>query len=140
MSEESRVPFVPLPMSSPEGAGPSPPPPGRRPRTVRVVYVRYRDPNPLELPDRPERLPGPVFHTAGILLREDDEYLALGQVAFAEENPPLAARYGADLFPAYRNVITIPKAAILERKEVVVGVPLRANGRRRVRTPPEGQT
>ncbi len=116
MSESPSVPFVPLPMREVrrEGAGDSPSPPP----TVRVVYVRYRDPTPLEFPDRPERLPGPVFHAAGILLREDEEFLALGEVAWAEENSPLASRYGADLFPAYRNVLTITKAAILERREV----------------------
>jgi hypothetical protein len=119
VSEDSRVPFVPLPMrsDSTEGTAPAPPPP---PREVRVVYLRYRDPNPLEFPDRPERLPGPVFHAAGVLLREDDEYLALGEVAFSEENPPLAQRYGADLFPAYRNVLTVPKTAIVERRDVLV--------------------
>jgi hypothetical protein len=92
----------------------------RSPREVRVVYVRYHDPNPLEFPDRPERLPGPIFHAAGVLLREDDEFLALGEIAFAEENEPLVGRYGADLFPAYRNVLTVPKATIVERRDVVV--------------------
>ncbi len=90
------------------------------PPTVRVVYLRYRDPNPLEFPDRPERLAGPVFHAAGVLLREDDEFLALGEVAFALENPPFVERYGVDLFPAYRNILTVPKAAVLERRDVVV--------------------
>ena len=116
MSELPSVPFQPLPMREmprPGAADPPAPPP-----TVTVVYVRYRDPTPLEFPDRPERLPGPVFHAAGIRLREDEEFLALGEVAWAEENRPLASRYGADLFPAYRNVLTIPKAAILERRDV----------------------
>ena len=98
------------------GAGPKP----SVPREVRVVYVRYRDPNPLEFPNRPERLPGPIFHAAGVLLREDDEFLALGEVAFAEENPPMVQRYGADLFPAYRNILTIPKATIVERRDQLV--------------------
>lgn len=120
MSEESspRVPFVPLPMRG-EGRGPgASAPPGSGPAEVRLVYVRYRDPSPLEFPDRPERLPGPVFHVAGVLLREDDEFLAVGEVAFAPENPQLAERYGGDLFPAYRNVLTIPKGAILERRDL----------------------
>jgi hypothetical protein len=95
-------------------------PTGPTPRQVRVVYVRYRDPNPLEFPDRPERLPGPIFHAAGVVLREDDEFLALGEIAFAEENPPMVQRYGADLFPAYRNVLTIPKVTIVERHDFVV--------------------
>lgn len=119
MTEDARppVPFLPLPM-----AGESVPtrPPGQPRPEVRMVYLRYRDPKPLEFPDRPERLGGPVFHAAGVLLREDDDFLALGEVAFAEENELLARRYGADLFPAYRNVLTVPKAAIVERRDVVV--------------------
>ena len=105
-------------------AGSTPPPPtGNSERNlpeIRVVYVRYRDPTPLEFPDRPERLPGPVFHAAGILLREDDEFLALGEVAWSEENEALAVKYGRDLFPAYRNVLTIPKATIQERQDFLV--------------------
>lgn len=110
---------MPLPMHAPvsEGASGAKESPGRE---VRVVYVRYRDPNPLEFPDRPERLPGPIFHAAGVLLREDDEFLALGEIAFAGENPPLVQRYGVDLFPAYRNILTIPKATIVERRDFVV--------------------
>jgi len=119
MSEEPRGPFVPLPMHAPPGEGGAAPK-GPGTREVRVVYVRYRDPNPLEFPNRPERLPGPIFHAAGVLLREDDEFLALGEIAFAEENPPMVQRYGADLFPAYRNVLTIPKATIVERRDGVV--------------------
>jgi hypothetical protein len=110
---------VPLPMHAP-GAAEAAEPKGPSPPAVRVVYIRYRDPNPLEFPDRPERLPGPVFHAAGVLLREDDEFLALGEVAFAEENPPMVQRYGVDLFPAYRNVLTVPKATIVERRDLLV--------------------
>jgi hypothetical protein len=106
-------------MLEPPGEG-APPPKGSGTPKVRVVYVRYRDPNPLEFPDRPERLPGPIFHAAGVVLREDDEFLALGEIAFAEENPPMVQRYGPDLFPAYRNILTIPKATIVERRDVDV--------------------
>ena len=120
MNEEPRVPFVPLPMSGGPSAGPAAGSSAPDSREIRVVYVRYRDPTPLEFPDRPERLPGPVFHAAGILLQEDDEFLALGEVALSEENSPLAGQYGRDLFPAYRNVLTIPKPAIQERREVTV--------------------
>ena len=116
MTEESGPPppFVPLPM---QGA---PAGPGAAPRELRVVYLRYRDPNPLMFPERPERLPGPVFHAAGVLLREDDEFLAIGEIAFSDENAPLAGRYGPDLFPAYRNTLTVPKAAVVERRDFVV--------------------
>ena len=118
MSEESREPFVPLPMRSGEVRAATPDPSGgaARPPLV-VVYVRYRDPSALEFPDRPERLPGPVFHAAGILLREDEDHLALGEIAFGADNAEYAARYGRDLFPAYRNVLTLPKRSILERRD-----------------------
>ncbi len=119
MSDDPRRgPFLPLPMVSdpaPAAEGTLPSPPAR---AIRVVYVRYRDPNPLEFPDRPEKLPGPLFHAAGVLLREDDEFLALGEIALAEENRPFARRYGPDLFPAYRHVLTIPKAAIVDRRDL----------------------
>lgn len=105
--------FVPLPM-----AGSDRPNPGTGPaeRTLWVVYVKYRDPAPLEFPGIAGIMPGPVFHAAGVMLREDEEYLALGELALAEENRPYITRFGADMFPAYRHVLTIPKAAILERR------------------------
>ncbi len=115
--ESPPVPFVPLPMA---GEGP---PTGKGSAAlgeVRVVYLKYRDPKPLEFPDRPGLMGGPIFHAGGVLLREDDEFLALGEVAFADENDLLARRYGADLFPAYRNILTVPKAAIVERRDFVV--------------------
>ncbi len=112
--EGGRTPFVPLPIAgrplptaSPAGPGPSP---------VEVVYVRYRDPDPLEFPGERGRLPGPIFHAAGVLLREDEEFLALGEIAFAVDNPEYAQRFGGDLFPSYRHVLTIPKASLLERR------------------------
>jgi hypothetical protein len=119
VNETPEDPFVPLPMVAPTEVAP-PRVPGSSPREIRVVYVRYRDPHPLEFPDRPERLPGPIFHAAGVLLREDDKFLALGEIALAAENPPLVRRYGVDLFPAYRNILTIPKDAVVERRDVVV--------------------
>jgi hypothetical protein len=119
MNETPEDPFVRLPML-PKGAESETIPKRPETREVRVVYVRYRDPNPLEFPDRPERLAGPIFYAAGVLLREDEKFLALGEIAFAEENPLLVQRYGVDLFPAYRNILTIPKGAIVERRDIVV--------------------
>ncbi len=116
MTEEGEAPdvFVPLPMAATTARG-GPEPAVGPPPVLTVVYVRYRDPKPLEFPDRPEKLGGPIFHAAGVRLREDETFLALGEVAFAEENEPLVRRYGRDLFPAYRNILTIPKAALVER-------------------------
>lgn len=116
MTEEERVPFVPLPLVG--NAPPSQVPGTPGPASLEVVYVRYRDPEPLEFPGAAGILAGPVFHAAGLVLREDEKYLALGEVAFVEENEPYASRYGRDLFPAYRHVLTIPKASVLERRTV----------------------
>ena len=121
MNEEPDSPpvFVPLPMAG--EPRPDAPVAGDAARpAVRIVYLRYRDPRPLEFPDRPGKLGGPIFHAAGVLLREDDAFVALGEVAFAEENAALVQRYGRDLFPAYRNILTVPKAAIVARLDVSV--------------------
>lgn len=116
--EPEPTPFLPLPVlgrspvAADPGSGAAPPGP------IDVVYVSYRDPQPLEFPGTAGLLPGPVFHAAGVLLREDDAFLALGEVAFARENAPYVGKYGADLFPAYRHVLTIPKACVLERRTI----------------------
>ncbi len=112
--DEGPVPFVPLPLAG----RPAPAPAGAdgAGTLVEVIYVRYRDPTPLEFPGERGRLAGPVFHAAGVLLREDADHLALGEIAFAADNPEYAQRYGGDLFPSYRHVLTIPKASILERR------------------------
>ncbi len=108
------APFVPLPM---HGSGPSRGPPP----AVRLVYVIYRPPEALEFPGVQGILPGPIFHAAGILLREDEEYLALGEVAFPEENPEYVQRFGRALFPAFRHILTLPKSALLGRKDFPLG-------------------
>ncbi len=105
--------LVPLPMvGDPTRADDSPLARG----PLLIVYVRYRDPAPLEFPGVAGLMPGPIFHAAGVLLREDEGFLALGEVAFGEENGPFTLRFGADLFPAYRHVLTIPKETILDRR------------------------
>jgi hypothetical protein len=107
------APFVPLPMHGSPSRPPSPP--------VHLVYLVYRAPEALEFPGVQGTLAGPVFHVAGVLLREDEEHLALGEVALAEENPEYADRFGKGLFPAFRHVLTLPKAAILRRRDFSVG-------------------
>ncbi len=110
-----RRPFVPLPMagnSSVKSAEPTTP--------LTVVYVSYRDPDPLEFAGTKGLLPGPIFHAAGVLLREDAEFLALGEIARPAENPEYVARFGKDMFPAYRNVLTIPKVAIVARRDLPI--------------------
>ncbi len=110
---KERETFVPLPMAGdPAGkdqpVGPSGP--------LRIVYIRYRDPAPLEFPGVSGMMAGPIFHAAGVLLREDDEFVALGEVAFGAENAAFCDRFGAGLFPAYRHILTIPKETILDRR------------------------
>ena len=122
--EEGRGPFVPLPLARPAGT-PAAPEAARLP-PVELVYVRYRDPQPLEFPGTIGMLPGPVFHAGGVLLREDEEFLALGEVAFATENEPYVRRFGVDLFPSYRHILTIPKASILERRSFPIPAAHRA--------------
>ncbi len=112
---EERRPFVPLPMAG--APSPTAPPSGS---PLIVVYVRYRDPDPLEFAGVKGILAGPVFHAAGVLQREDDEFIALGEIARPGENPEYVARFGKDMFPAYRNVLTIPKVAIVERRDMPV--------------------
>ena len=103
----------------PTGSNP-PRPPGE---PIEIVYVRYRDPAPLEFPGTVGLIPGPIFHAAGVLLREDEGFLALGEVALAGENGSFAQRFGPDLFPAYRHVLTIPKETILDRRTFVIAPP-----------------
>lgn|GEM_PF-2873727 len=85
---------------------------------MKVCYIRYSDP----MPFRPDGRQGiqadefrAVFRTAGMLIREDDEYLFLGERAVLDDNIRLAERYGADMFPAYRNVIPVRKIDIMDR-------------------------
>ncbi len=105
--------FVPLPMAG-DPARTGAPLLAQGP--IQIVYVRYRDPAPLEFPGVAGLMPGPIFHAAGVLLREDEGFLALGEIAFGEENGPFTQRFGSDLFPAYRHVLTIPKETILDRR------------------------
>jgi len=112
-ADPGNSPFVPLPM---RGSPPRPPPP-----SLQLVYVVYRPPEALEFPGVRGILPGPVFHAAGILLREDDEYLALGEVALPEENPEYVDRFGKALFPAFRHILTLPKGVILGRRDFPLG-------------------
>ena len=114
-ADPGNAPFVPLPM---HGS-----PPHRAARAIRLVYVVYRPPEALEFPGVQGTLPGPVFHAAGVLLREDEEHLALGEVAFPEENPEYVQRFGKALFPAFRHILTLPKSVILQRKDFPLGPP-----------------
>ncbi|MEM3670588.1 MAG: hypothetical protein QW767_02465 [Thermoprotei archaeon] len=88
---------------------------------MRLAYVRYADPKPFtERPGEQLTLESHrvVFQAAGIVIKEDGEYLVLGEVADIGDNRSLAEKYGADMFPSYRNVVPIRKVDILELREV----------------------
>ncbi len=90
---------------------------------LKIVYVRYSDPMPFSedpgkrLDSRFHRM---IFSAAGLLIREDEETLFLGERAVIEDNGKVAERYGRDMFPAYRNILPIRKEDILERKDVEI--------------------
>lgn len=88
-----------------------------KPSRVRVAYVRYADPMPFSSQpstDVPLESLRMVFQVAGIVVREDDEYLVLGEVARISDNSGFAAKHGSDMFPAYRNVLPIRKSDIVK--------------------------
>lgn len=90
---------------------------------MKVVYVKYADPKPFT-EDPAEKLPTHfhriVFNVAGLLIREDEEILFIGERAVEGDNRKVAERYGKDMFPAYRNVVPIRKSDIIERKDIEV--------------------
>lgn len=85
------------------------------------MYVKYSDPRPFN-EDPAEKLPTQfhriIFNVAGILIREDEELIFIGERAVEEDNAKVAERYGKDMFPAYRNVLPIRKSDIIERRDI----------------------
>ena len=88
---------------------------------MKVVYIKYSDPKPFN-EDPAEKLPTHfhriIFSVAGILIREDEELVFIGERAAGEDNAKVAERYGRDMFPAYRNVLPIRKSDIIERRDI----------------------
>lgn len=56
-----------------------------------------------------------TFRVAGLIIREDEEFLLLGESAVLQDNPSVGDRVGKDLFPSYRNVLPVRKKDIIER-------------------------
>lgn len=85
--------------------------------------MKYSDPGQFR-EDPSEKIPTKyrriVFSAAGILIREDDELLVIGETASGEDNAKMAERYGKDMFPAYRNVTPIRKSDIISRKDIEI--------------------
>ena len=90
---------------------------------MKIVYVKYSDPgqfreNPSEkIPTRYLRM---VFSAAGLLIREDDELIVIGERASVEDNEKAAEKYGRDMLPAYRNITPIRKSDIISRKDIEI--------------------
>lgn len=94
---------------------------GSKPSLVRVACVKYADPKPFSSePSTDVSLESHrvVFQVAGIIVREDDEYLVLGEIASLSDNGAFAAKFGSDMFPAYRNVVPIRKSDVVELRIV----------------------
>lgn len=88
---------------------------------MKILYVKYRDPMLFNRPneniyeeDLDQILPG-IIRDAGILIKEDNERVWLGEAHVAEDNPELED-WGVR-HPHYRNVRVIHKSQIIEREE-----------------------
>lgn len=90
---------------------------------MKVIYVKYSDPRPFK-EDPAEKLPTHfhriVFNVAGLLIREDDDIVFIGELASSQDNEKIAERYGKDMFPAYRNVVPVRKSDIIERRDIEI--------------------
>lgn len=92
---------------------------------MKIVYLKYVDPVNWKTPDirfyegdLEKGCKLVVSNIAGLLIREDDEKIILGEVTKADDNPELNI-YGIE-FPYYRDVIIILKKSILKRKDYEV--------------------
>ena len=88
---------------------------------MKIVFVKYRDPmlfnRPTEnvYPEDLEQIIPAIIRDAGILIKEDDDNVWLGEAHLAEDNPELD-EWGLR-HPYYRNVRVIHKSQIIERQE-----------------------
>ena len=92
---------------------------------MKLVYVKIRDPIQWygEQPDRfyeedLEKITPATIRVAGLLVKETDEYIIIGEMNLEEDNPTLA-KLGLK-YPYYRNIVLILKTNIPERKEYEV--------------------
>ena len=86
-----------------------------------IVFVKYRDPMLFNRPNEnvyPEDLDfivPAIIRDAGILIKEDEENIHLGEAHVAEDN--LELHDWGIRHPYYRNVRVIAKSQIIERTE-----------------------
>ena len=86
---------------------------------MKVVYLKYRDPmlfnrpNENVYPEDLNKIVPAIIRDAGIIIKEDEENIHLGEAHVAEDNPELddwGLRH-----PHYRNVRVIHKSQIIFR-------------------------
>jgi len=88
---------------------------------MKILYIKYRDPMLFNKPtdniydEDLDQLKPAIIRDAGILIKEDDERILLGEVHVAEDNPELD-EWGIR-HPYYRNVRVIHKSQVIERRE-----------------------
>ena len=88
---------------------------------MKVVYLKYRDPmlfnrpNENVYPEDLEQIVPAIIRDAGIIIKEDEDTIHLGEAHVAEDNQTLhdwGLRH-----PYYRNVRVIAKSSIIERMD-----------------------
>jgi hypothetical protein len=90
-------------------------------KPTKIVYIKYCDPMMWTKPnenfyeDALQDLTTQVIRTGGLLLKENDESIILGEVHLAEDNPH-NTRAGIE-YPVYRGISIISKTSIITRKE-----------------------
>lgn len=91
---------------------------------MKVVFIKYRDPmlfnrpNDNVYPEDLESILPAIIRDAGIIIKETEENIWLGEAHVAEDNTELddwGLRH-----PHYRNVRVIHKSQIIERMEWIV--------------------
>ena len=89
---------------------------------MKIVFIKYRDPmlfnrpNDNIYPEDLEQLVPGIIRDAGILIKEDEERIHLGEAHIADDNPELD-EWGIR-YPYYRNVRVIHKSQIIERQDL----------------------
>lgn len=91
---------------------------------MKIVFIKYRDPiiwfkpNERYYDSDVDYFELVVDRVAGILIKEDESKIVLGEVSLEEDNPK-ASEWGVQ-YPSYRYVIIIDKNNIIERKDFEV--------------------
>jgi len=86
-----------------------------------IAFIKYQDPMLFNKPtdniydEDLDQLKPAIIRDAGILIKEDDERILLGETHVAEDNPELD-EWGVR-HPYYRNVRVIHKSQVIEREE-----------------------